>query len=191
MYNMRNEQGGVQMGEWDRGFTLLVIRYTAIVGPLTLLFIACFLWHRAKRLASVMLVVFLLSVFLVLAIPLWGVWLDPYVSHATTLMILGIFVVGNAANSGVGMPLSFLGSAGNSLALFANEFDIPALVSKGTFVEGRYTLMSYATSLNFLGDWIPGQFFDVVIRISPGDVLVILGSIITLAEAIFKSPQKA
>ena len=51
--------------------------------------------------------------------------------------------------------------------------------------------MSYATTLNFLGDWIPGQFFDVVIRISPGDVLVILGSIITLAEAIFKSPQKA
>ncbi len=179
------------MEEWGRGFTLLVIRYTAIVGPLVLLFAACFLWHRAKRLASVMLVTFLFSSFLVLAIPLWGVWLDLYASRATTLVILGIFVAGNAANSGVGMPLAFLGSVGNSLALFANGFGMPVLVSGGVLVGDRYTLMSHATSLNFLGDWIPGLLFDVMIRISPGDVLFMLGSAITLAEAIFKNSHKA
>ncbi|GEM_PF-6483004 len=179
------------MGEWNRELTLFVIRYTAIVSPLSLLFAACFLWHRAKRLASVMFVTFLFSSFLVLAIPLWGVWLDLYASRATTLVILGIFVVGNAANSGVGMPLAFLGSIGNSFALFANEFEIPVLISKSVLVEGRYTLMSHATSLNFLGDWIPGLLFDVVIRISPGDVLFMFGSAITLVEAIFKNPPKA
>ena len=179
------------MGEWNRELTLFVIRYTAIVGPLTLLFVACFLWHRAKRLASVMFVTFLFSSFLVLAIPLWGVWLDLYASRATTLVILGIFVAGNASNSGVGLPLAFLGGAGNSFVLFANEFEIPTLVSKSVLAEGRYTLMSHATSLNFLGDWIPGLLFDVVIRISPGDVLFMLGSAITLTEAIFKNPQKA
>ena len=179
------------MGELNREFTLFAIRYTAIVGPLIVLFAASFLWHRARRLTSAMFVTLLLSFFLVLAIPLWGVWLDLYASRATILVILGIFVAGNAANSGVGLPLAFLGGAGNSLALFANGFDIPVLVSGNAVVAGRYNVMSYATTLNFLGDWIPGQFFDVVIRISPGDVLVILGSIITLAEAIFKSPQKA
>lgn len=179
------------MEEWDREFTLFAIRYTAVVGPLIVLFAASFLWHRAKRLTSVMFVTFLLSSFLVLAIPLWGVWLDLYASRATTLVILGIFVAGNAANSGVGMPLHFLGGVGNSFVLFVNGFDIPVLVSGSAIVVGRYNLMSYATTLNFLGDWIPGQLFDIVIRISPGDVLVMLGSVITLAEAIFKNPPKA
>lgn len=179
------------MGEWDRGFTLLVIRYSAIAGPLILFFIAGFLWHRAKRLTSAMFVTLLLSSFLVLAIPLWGIWLDLYASRATALVILGIFVVGNASNSGVGLPISFLGGAGNSLALFANGFDIPVLVSKSILVEGQYALMSHVTSFNFFGDWIPGSLFDVVIFMSPGDVLFILGSAIALAEAIFKNSQKA
>ena len=179
------------MGELNREFTLFAIRYTAIVGPLIVLFAASFLWHRAKRLTSVMFVTLLLSFFLVLAIPLWDVLLDLYISRITTLTILGIFVAGNAANSGVGLPLHFLGGVGNSFVLFANGFDIPVLVSGNAVVAGRYNVMSYATTLNFLGDWIPGLLFDVVIRISPGDVLFMLGSAITLAEAIFKNPHKA
>lgn len=179
------------MEERDMEFTLFAIRYTAIVGPLIALFAASFLWHRAKRLASAMFVTLLLSFFMVLAIPLWGAWLDLYASRVTTLVILGIFVVGNAANSGVGLPLHFLGGVGNSFVLFANGFDIPVLVFGNAIVVGRYNLMSHITTLNFLGDWIPGQLFDVVIRISPGDVLIILGSAIALAEAIFKNPPKA
>ena len=51
---------------------------------------------------------------------------------------------------------------------------------KDVFLENAdYTLMSFMTSFNFLGDWIPGPFGNII---SMGDVLLALGCALMIPE---------
>ncbi|MBI2640068.1 MAG: DUF5317 family protein [Candidatus Sungbacteria bacterium] len=102
---------------------------------------------------------------------------------------LGVFVVGILRkNSFVGFPLHFLGVLSNGLVMMVNGFKMPVALEivDGMVLSETHIFMSAATSLNYLGDWIPYPGPRFVGLFSPGDLLMSLGASVAFIEALAK-----
>ena len=141
--------------------------------------VALYLWFSKKTMPVWLFLFYFLSAFLSSVLAVFGIPHDIYVTKAVSVFMLLIFAVGNLHNAGISLLIFWCGAFANTVAKLTNGMRMPVFV-KDVFLENAdYTLMSFMTSFNFLGDWIPGPFGNII---SMGDVLLALGCALMIPE---------
>lgn len=141
--------------------------------------VALYLWFSKKTIPVWLFLFYVLSAFLTSVLAVFEIPHDIYVTKAVSMLMLLIFAVGNLHNAGISLLIFWCGAFSNTVAKLMNGMRMPVL-SENVFLESSgYTFMSFTTSFNFLGDWIPGPFGNIV---SIGDILLVLGCWTMLPE---------
>lgn len=145
--------------------------------------VAFYLWFSKKTIPVWISVFYVLSAFLASVFAVFEIPHDIYITKAVSVFMLLIFAVGNLHNAGISLLIFWCGALANTTAKLMNGMRMPVFI-KDVFLESAdYTLMSFMTSFNFLGDWIPGPFGNII---SIGDVLLALGCVLVVPETYMR-----